>query len=61
LPLALGWIGAGIGRLISLFADRDRNRAQGLIPVWIPLEIIIGLAIGANLVQIYDIIRTFTK
>lgn len=61
LPLALGWIGAGIGRLVSLIADRGRNRARGLIPIWIPLEILIGLAIGANLVQIYDIIRTFTK
>ena len=61
LPLALGWIGAGLGRLISLMADKTENRGRGLIPVWIPLEIAIGLAIGSNLLQIYDIIRTFTR
>ena len=59
LPLALGWIGAGLGRLVSLLADRDRNRAKGLIPVWIPLELILGLAIGCNFFAIYKIIRTF--
>jgi hypothetical protein len=61
LPLALGWIGAGIGRSLSLLVDKDKNRARGLIPVWIPLEIIIGLAIGSNLIQIYATIRTFMQ
>ena len=61
LPLALGWIGAGIGRSLSLLVDKDKNRARGLIPVWIPLEIILGLAIGSNFIQIYEIIRTFTQ
>lgn len=61
LPLALGWIGADIGRSISLLADKDKNRARGLIPVWIPLEIIIGLAIGSNLIPIYETIRTFMQ
>ena len=60
-PLALGWIGAGLGRLISLLADRQANRAPGLIPVWIPLEILIGLAIGANTLQVVELIRTFAK
>jgi len=59
LPLALGWIGAGLGRLVSLLADRDKNRAKGLIPVWIPLELILGLAIGCNFFTVYKIIRTF--
>ena len=59
LPLALGWIGAGLGRLVSLLADRDKNRAKGLIPVWIPLELILGLAIGCNFFAVYKIIRTF--
>lgn len=59
LPLALGWIGAGLGRLVSLLTDKERNRAPGLIPVWIPLEILIGLAIGASFIQIYETIRTF--
>ena len=61
LPLALGWIGAGLGRLISLLVDKNKNRARGLIPVWIPLEIVLGLAIGSNFIQIYEIIRTFTQ
>ncbi|MDX1293495.1 MAG: hypothetical protein R3265_11855 [Hyphomonas sp.] len=47
LPLAAGWIGAGVGRLMSLVFDRRQNREPGLIPVWIPLEIILGLAIAA--------------
>ena len=47
LPLAAGWIGAGIGRLMSLVFDRPKNREAGLIPVWIPMEIILGLAIAA--------------
>lgn len=59
LPLALGWIGAGFGRLVSLLTDRERNRMPGLIPVWIPLEILIGLAIGASFIQIYETVRTF--
>ncbi|HPF22987.1 MAG TPA: hypothetical protein PK417_05885 [Hyphomonas sp.] len=61
MPLALGWIGAGLGRLVSLLADRTGNRAAGLIPVWIPLEIFLGLAIGANTLQVVELIRTFTK
>ncbi|MEP1598583.1 MAG: hypothetical protein ABJM18_09525 [Hyphomonas sp.] len=51
LPLAAGWIGAGIGRLMSLVFDRTKNREAGLIPVWIPMEIILGLAIAAPFLQ----------
>tara|TARA_R110000796_G_scaffold95599_2_gene200966 strand:+ start:2416 stop:2835 length:420 start_codon:yes stop_codon:yes gene_type:complete len=51
LPLAAGWIGAGIGRLMSLVFDRPKNREAGLIPVWIPMEIILGLAIAAPFLQ----------
>ena len=60
-PLALGWIGAGLGRLVSLFADRSANRTPGLIPLWIPVEIVLGLAIGANTLQVVELIRTFIK
>lgn len=59
MPLALGWIGAGLGRLVSLVADRNKNRAPGLIPVWIPLELFLGLAIGANTLQVVELLRTF--
>ena len=51
LPLAAGWIGAGIGRLMSLVFDRTKNREAGLIPVWIPMEFILGLAIAAPFLQ----------
>lgn len=57
LPLALGWIGAGLGRLVSLLADGARNRAAGRIPVFALLEIIVGLAIGCNTFQFIKLIR----
>ena len=46
-PVAMGWIGAGLGRTVSLLMDKEDNRANGLIPVWIPLELALGLAILA--------------
>ena len=46
-PVAMGWIGAGLRRTVSLLMDKDENRANGLIPVWIPLELALGLAILA--------------
>lgn len=46
-PVAMGWIGAGLGRLLSLVLDKEDNRENGLIPVWIPLELALGFAILA--------------
>jgi len=46
-PVAMGWIGAGFGRLLSLLLDRSENRENGMIPVWIPLEFGLGFAILA--------------
>ncbi len=46
-PVAMGWIGAGCGRLLSLLLDGTENREKGLIPVWIPLELALGFAILA--------------
>lgn len=46
-PVAMGWIGAGLGRLLSLLLDGTENRENGLIPVWIPLELALGFAILA--------------
>lgn len=51
LPLAAGWIGAGVGRLMSRILDRIKNREPGMIPVWIVFEIIFGLAIAAPFIQ----------
>jgi hypothetical protein len=44
-PVSMGWFGAGMGRLLSLLMDKQENRASGMIPVWIPLEFALGLAI----------------
>lgn len=44
-PVAMGWFGAGMGRLLSLLMDKQENRASGMIPVWILLEFALGLAI----------------
>ena len=51
-PLAAAWIGAGIGRTASLILDREENRTPGLIPVWIPMEFALGLAIFAPFLQL---------
>lgn len=51
-PLAAAWVGAGIGRSISLVLDREENRSAGLIPVWIPMEFALGLAIFAPFLQL---------
>lgn len=51
-PLSAAWIGAGMGRTFSLLLDKEQNRSSGLIPVWIPLEIFLGLAIFAPFLQL---------
>jgi len=48
-PIGMGWIGAGLGRGLSLLLDKQENRGNGLIPVWIPMELALGLAILAPL------------
>lgn len=52
-PIAVGWVGAGAGRTMSLLLDTDDNRSSGLIPVWIPLEITLGVAIAAPVFQLF--------
>ena len=51
-PVAMAWIGAGFGRTVSLILDGAHNRSAGLIPVWIPLEIALGLAIASPVLQL---------
>ncbi|MFN3211555.1 MAG: DUF4345 family protein [Henriciella sp.] len=46
-PVAMGWIGAGLGRLLSLLLDKKENRSNGLIPIWIPMELALGFMILA--------------
>ena len=52
MPVAAGWLGAGLGRSLSYLMDNRENRAPGLIPVWIPLELALGLAIASPVLQI---------
>jgi hypothetical protein len=51
LPLAAAWIGASFGRTLSLLLDNGKNRSNGMIPVWIPMEFLVGLAIAGPLLQ----------
>lgn len=51
-PISAAWIGAGLGRTVSLLMDAEDNRSAGLIPVWIPMEIALGLAIAAPVLQL---------
>jgi hypothetical protein len=51
LPLAAGWVGASFGRTVSLVLDKQKNRSNGMIPVWIPMEFVTGLAIAAPILQ----------
>jgi hypothetical protein len=52
LPIAAGWIGAGLGRTMSLILDSKENRSPGMIPVWIPMELALGIAIIAPVFQV---------
>jgi hypothetical protein len=52
MPLAAGWFGAGIGRMISYVADAKENRSPGLIPVWIPVELALALAIASPVLHL---------
>lgn len=52
LPIAAGWFGAGIGRMISLLLDKTENRSPGMIPIWIPMELALGLAIASPLLSL---------
>lgn len=52
LPLALGWLGAAIGRGLSLLLDKEKNAGAGMIPVWIPMEIALAVMIGLPIIPI---------
>lgn len=52
LPVAAAWVGAGVGRTISLLLDKEENRSAGMIPIWIPMELALGLAIAAPLLSL---------
>ncbi len=52
MPVAAGWFGAGIGRLVSLLLDEKQNRAPGMIPIWIATELALALAIASPLLHL---------
>lgn len=52
LPIAMAWIGAAVGRSISLMLDKNHNRGAGIIPVWIATEAALGLAIASPILQL---------
>lgn len=52
MPIAAGWFGAGMGRLISLLADEKQNRAPGMIPIWIATELALALAIASPVLHL---------
>jgi hypothetical protein len=52
MPVAAGWFGAGIGRLVSYLVDTRANRGPGMMLVWIPMELALGLAIAAPVLQL---------
>lgn len=51
LPLALGWLGAALGRTLSLLLDRAELREAALNPIWIGTELALALAIACPLLQ----------
>ena len=53
-PIAAAWVGAGMGRTLSLFLDREENREAGMIPIWIPTEFLLGVAIFAPFLQLME-------
>ena len=52
MPVAAGWFGAGLGRLISYLADSKENRAPGMIPIWIAVEFALALAIASPVLHL---------
>lgn len=52
MPIAAGWFGAGLGRLVSYLADSKENRAPGMIPIWIAVEFALALAIASPVLHL---------
>lgn len=51
LPIAAGWLGAAMGRAVSMVLDRAKGGAAKIIPVWMATEVALGLAILAPILQ----------
>ena len=51
-PISAAWIGAALGRAISMVMDKDANRGPGINPIAIAVELVVGLAIAAPVLQL---------
>ena len=51
MPIAAGWLGAAIGRIVALIFDRAKLGDPKIIPIWMGTEIALGLAIAAPILQ----------
>ena len=51
MPIAAGWFGAAIGRIVALLFDRAKLGNTRIIPIWMATEVGLGLAIGAPVLQ----------
>ncbi|MFN7054535.1 hypothetical protein [Hyphomonas sp.] len=52
LPVAAGWLGAALGRALSLLLDREQVAGARIIPIWMATEVALGLAIGAPVLHL---------
>ncbi len=51
LPVSAGWFGAAIGRVFSMSLDRGKGGEAKILPIWMGIEIALGLAIAAPFLQ----------
>lgn len=51
-PIAMGWFGAALGRLLSMALDKKENGEGGINRYWVLLEIIVGTMISATFFQV---------
>ena len=51
MPIAAGWLGAAIGRIVALIFDRAKLGDPKIIPIWMATEVGLALAIGAPVLQ----------
>ncbi|MBI1398952.1 hypothetical protein [Hyphomonas sp.] len=51
LPVSAGWFGAAIGRVFAMSLDRGKGGEAKILPVWMAIEIALGLAIAAPFLQ----------
>lgn len=51
MPLSAAWLGAALGRGFSMVLDRKKGGDAKIIPLWMAIEVALGLAIAAPILQ----------